>query len=149
MRGVMPAVVGDAVVGTVSDAVAPVVWWNPYAGLPWPVQVLFWFLLAVTLVLFTGAMHLVVRSLREVRVQRRNRRSADQGEFLWVFVVPALNEEVTVEDAVRRLVAVEATHKAIVVIDDGSDDGTPHILARLRAEVPELMVLTRVAPNAR
>jgi len=74
-----------------------------------------------------------------------DRAAAD--EFLWVFLVPALNEEVTIADSVRRLAAVEAANKAIVVIDDGSTDGTGAVLAGL--DVPELEVLSRVPPSAR
>lgn len=128
---------------------APVPWWNPFAGLPALAQPLLWFLLAVTLVAFAAVAHLVVRAVRERRVQRSGRRRTSADDFLWVFVVPALNEEVTIADSVRRLVAVEAAHKAVVVIDDGSDDATPDILRALQAEIPELMVLTRQAPHAR
>ncbi len=67
--------------------------------------------------------------------------------LLWVFLVPALNEEITIEDSVERLLAVDAPNKLIVVIDDGSDDGTPDVLARLGH--PDLVVLRRDAPHAR
>ena len=53
----------------------------------------------------------------------------------------------TIGDSVERLLAVEATNKAIVVIDDGSSDGTADVLAR-RTE-PEITVLTRTPPEAR
>ena len=67
-------------------------------------------------------------------------------DFLWVFLVPALNEEVTIADSIDRLLAVEATNKAILVVDDGSTDGTGEVLAGLAD--PELEVLTRVPPEA-
>lgn len=124
-------------------------WWDPYRGMPAGVQVLMWFLLALTLVTFCVIVWLVVRAWFERRRQREAVESAHEEDYLWVFVVPALNEEVTIADSVGRLVAVEATHKAIVVIDDGSDDRTPEVLAELRARVPELQVLRRELPNAR
>ncbi|GAA1713672.1 glycosyltransferase [Isoptericola hypogeus] len=124
-------------------------WWDPYRGMPPAVQVLMWFLLALTLVTVVMIVWLVVRAWFERRRQRRAVERAHESDYLWVFVVPALNEEVTIADSVSRLVAVEATHKAIVVIDDGSDDRTPEVLAALRAEVPELQVLRRELPNAR
>ncbi|MEL7975719.1 glycosyltransferase family 2 protein [Isoptericola sp. F-RaC21] len=124
-------------------------WWDPYRGMPPGVQVLMWFLLALTLVTFGVIVWLVVRAWFERRRQRKAVERAREDEYLWVFVVPALNEEVTIADSVSRLVAVEATHKAIVVIDDGSDDRTPEVLAGLRAQVPELHVLRRELPNAR
>ena len=68
-------------------------------------------------------------------------------KFLWVFLVPALNEEVTIADSVSRLLAVEARNKAILVIDDGSTDGTAAVLDAF--DTPELEVLHRVAPRAR
>ena len=71
----------------------------------------------------------------------------DESEYLWVFMVPALNEGVTIADSVNRLLKVEATHKVMLVINDGSDDDTGEVLAAIQA--PGLQVLTRVPPNAR
>ena len=64
-----------------------------------------------------------------------------------MFLVPALNEEVTIGDSVRRLLDVEVPNKIVLVIDDGSEDGTADVLAAI--EAPELEVLRRVAPDAR
>ena len=63
--------------------------------------------------------------------------------FLWVFLVPALNEEVTIADSVARLRQVDRArqHKIILVVDDGSDDGTGAILADLETEASELSVI--------
>jgi cellulose synthase/poly-beta-1,6-N-acetylglucosamine synthase-like glycosyltransferase len=68
--------------------------------------------------------------------------------FTWVFLVPALNEEVTIRDSVTRLLAVPVAHRLIVVIDDASDDTTPEILAELDHHA-DLRVLRRDLPNAR
>ncbi len=67
--------------------------------------------------------------------------------FTWVFLVPALNEEVTIADSVSRLVELPVGRRRIVVINDGSDDRTAEILARIPH--PDLAVLHRVLPNAR
>jgi cellulose synthase/poly-beta-1,6-N-acetylglucosamine synthase-like glycosyltransferase len=64
-----------------------------------------------------------------------------------VFLVPALNEGVTIADSVERLRAVKATNKIIIVINDGSEDDTGEVLKRIGGS--DLEVLTRVAPNAR
>jgi cellulose synthase/poly-beta-1,6-N-acetylglucosamine synthase-like glycosyltransferase len=86
-------------------------------------------------------------------LSRRALRSAPDPDeetrdsFLWVFFVPALNEEVTIADSVSRLLAVEARNKAIVVVDDGSTDGTAALLDGI--EDPQVEVLHRVAPDAR
>ena len=69
-----------------------------------------------------------------------------ESEYLWVFLVPALNEEVTIADTVERLVNLNVTNKIMMIIDDGSSDETPHILAEIAT--PELLVLRRDPPNA-
>jgi cellulose synthase/poly-beta-1,6-N-acetylglucosamine synthase-like glycosyltransferase len=68
-------------------------------------------------------------------------------DLVWVFLVPALDEEVTIADSVRRLVRVQAQRRLIVVIDDGSTDATPQILAGL--DEPDLVVVRRDPPAAR
>ena len=66
--------------------------------------------------------------------------------FLWLFFVPALNEAVTIADSVERLLTVEVQNKRVIVIDDGSTDGTADALDEF--EHPELVVLRRVPPDA-
>ena len=53
-----------------------------------------------------------------------------------MFLVPALNEEVTIADSVDRLLTVEAEQRAILVIDDGSTDGTGAVLAGIERSRP-------------
>jgi len=48
-------------------------------------------------------------------------------------LIPVFNEESTIERVVRAVAAIPIRHE-IVVVDDGSQDGTPQILARLEAE---------------
>jgi cellulose synthase/poly-beta-1,6-N-acetylglucosamine synthase-like glycosyltransferase len=67
--------------------------------------------------------------------------------FRWVFLVPALNEEVTIADSVARLIAIPVKQRRILVIDDGSDDRTANILAEI--DHPDLVVLRRDPPAAR
>ena len=62
-------------------------------------------------------------------------------------LVPALNEEVTIADSVARLVELPLERLHVVVIDDGSDDGTARVLAGLAR--PGLHVLRREPPDAR
>ena len=68
-------------------------------------------------------------------------------DFLWVFLVPALDEEITIRDSVERLLAIELRRRLILVIDDGSKDRTPEILQDLAQ--PDLHVLRRESPHAR
>lgn len=118
-----------------------------YDGLPWWLQVLDWAALAVIVCFTIG---LTVLCLTAVRHRRRERAVAETGaedEFLFVFVVPALNEEVTIADSVSRLQQTSAPQAVIIVVDDGSQDRTGEILQQI--DEPRLRVLTRRPPNAR
>lgn len=122
-----------------------------YDGLPlWSVPI---FLIAIVMIIgsTTSLLVLAVRAVAELRRTARANASgedlADEDEYLWVFMVPALNEETVIADSVGRLSEVRVTHKRILVINDGSDDRTGDVLEGI-AE-PDLTVLTRVAPNAR
>ena len=54
-------------------------------------------------------------------------------------VIPVYNERATVEELLKRVQAV-ALDKEIVVVDDGSTDGTRDILARLSSDATVLRV---------
>ena len=57
-------------------------------------------------------------------------------------VVPAYNEEATLESVLRRVLAIPVRME-LVVVDDGSRDSTPQILTRLADELPELRVVSQ------
>jgi 1,2-diacylglycerol 3-beta-glucosyltransferase len=91
----------------------------PFEGLP-PIWQLLFSASFVVIVLM-----LVWTTLLFVKAQRARRRPpsapADGADaYTWVFLVPALNEEVTIADSVGRLSAVPVAEGHIVVIDDGS-----------------------------
>jgi 1,2-diacylglycerol 3-beta-glucosyltransferase len=118
----------------------------PWDGLPAVWQVLFVaaFVVICLMLLWTGALF--------VRGRRARRRPPDAppdgtAGFTWVFLVPALNEALTIADSVGRLRALELSAAHIVVIDDGSDDGTTEALDAL--DGPDLHVLRREPPDAR
>lgn len=122
-----------------------------YDGLPvWSVPI---FLIAVIMIICSTAslMLLAARAIAQLRRVSRARAVGDglsgQEQYLWVFLVPALNEETVIADSVGRLAEVQVTHKRILVINDGSDDRTGEVLAGISD--PDLTVLTRVAPQAR
>lgn len=128
----------------------PATWWNPYAGLPAVIQVGFVLALVVTVLTLVQLVVLRVKAGSARRMIAELEDSADalgERDFLWVFFVPALNEEVTIADSVARLTQVQVTHQAIIVIDDGSDDATPQLLAAM--DDPRLVVLRRDLPDAR
>jgi len=119
-------------------------WYNLYPGLPLGWQIFF---VAVFALILTSVITTTVLAFAASSMRRKRLAHADPDEFLWVFLVPALNEEVTIADSVARLAALRAKNKVILVINDGSDDRTGEILADM--DLPDLQVLTRVAPNAR
>ena len=57
-------------------------------------------------------------------------------------IVPARNEAANIECCVRSLLTQSYPNLEIIVIDDGSADATPEILARLAAESSRLRVAT-------
>lgn len=118
--------------------------WFPFRGLDPFFQTLFLvtFLIVAAMLIWT-----TVLFFRGWRSDRRATEEADPDDFEWIFMVPALNEEVTIKDSVSRLEEIEVARKRIVVINDGSDDGTAEALATLTS--PDLFVIERQAPNAR
>lgn len=139
-------------------------WWDIAGNGPAWVTVLFWCIYALVTLMFLQTLVLAIAAAAHARRFRTARRRADPApepaapiatasdDFLWVFLVPALNEEVTIADSISRLERVDAAHRVIVVVDDGSDDRTADILnARTSSErtSSELRVLTRRWPEAR
>jgi 1,2-diacylglycerol 3-beta-glucosyltransferase len=118
----------------------------PFDATPWPCQIVLTAALAVIIAMALWTLVLLIRGVRSAARAPRARPGASDG-FTWVFLVPALNEQITIGDSVTRLLAVPLARRKIVVIDDGSDDATPEILARHRHS--DLHVLRRDAPDAR
>lgn len=142
----------DRVLGWLDEALDFV--GSMYAGLPMWAIPMFWLAFFMIILSLLFLIILVVKAQRQfIRANKFARKGVDpaatESEFLWVFMVPALNEAVTITDSVERLNKVEVTHSRILVINDGSDDNTGEILAGLAAKIDRLTVLTRVAPHAR
>lgn len=117
----------------------------PWEGLALPWEILFGICLLVVVAMFLWSLLLFVRGHAAI-AHPPEAPPGGADEFSWVFMVPALNEEVTIADSVERLLAVPVRKRRIVVIDDGSDDRTPEILAAI--DDPDLFVLRRDKPNA-
>ena len=67
------------------------------------------------------------------QVKRRNRLKNELHQDIYVpvtIVVPAHNEEVTIESSVRSLLALDYKLYEIIVVDDGSGDRTSQVLQR-------------------
>jgi glycosyltransferase involved in cell wall biosynthesis len=65
-------------------------------------------------------------------------------EPLVSIVVPAFNEARFIEDVLRRVAAVPF-RREIIVVDDGSGDGTPNLVDALTGEIDGLRVIRRGA----
>lgn len=85
-------------------------------------------------------------------VSRRNpRRMSVPGgvpdDFFFVFLLPCLNEERVILASLERLLSMPGDNFAVMVIDDGSDDGTAQVVGSVPGD--RVWLLCRVAPNAR
>lgn len=118
----------------------------PFQGLPPAWVALFGAAMVLILAMLAWSTLLFVRGQRARRLAPEAERHGDD-DFLWAFIVPALNEEITIRDSVERLLAMELRRRMILVVDDGSDDRTPEILRGLAQ--PDLHVLRREPPHAR
>lgn len=118
----------------------------PFEGLPIGWAVLLYLSLAVILAMLAWTALLLVRGEHARRVAPEPPEGACDA-FSWIFLVPALNEEITIRDSVERLLAITLARRTIVIIDDGSDDHTPEILRELAH--PDVHVLRRLPPHAR
>ncbi|MGZ8667627.1 MAG: glycosyltransferase family 2 protein [Solirubrobacterales bacterium] len=118
----------------------------PFGGLPAGWEAYFALALCVIVAMFAWSLLLFIRGQRAMRRAPEASRG-DTDAFSWVFLVPALNEEVTIADSVERLLALELAERRVVVIDDGSDDRTAEILAEI--DHPDLTTIRRREPDAR
>lgn len=117
----------------------------PFEGLPLGWQIVFTVCLVVVVSMFVWSTVLFVRARRAIRRPPEASEGLEDS-FTWVFMVPALNEEVTIRDSVDRLLGLELASRRVIVINDGSKDRTGAILDGI--EHPDLYVITRAAPNA-
>jgi cellulose synthase/poly-beta-1,6-N-acetylglucosamine synthase-like glycosyltransferase len=118
----------------------------PFDGVPLAAQLLLSVAFVVIVAMCLWTVTLFVRGQRAIAGAPAAAPDADDA-WTWVFLVAALNEEITIGDSVERLLALQLAHRHVIVIDDGSDDATPEILARFSS--PDLYVLRRDLPDAR
>lgn len=77
----------------------------------------------------------------------RGAAPGDDARPLLSVLVPVFNEEATVEAILRRVQAVDID-KEILVVDDGSTDGTPELLARYGDRIEVVRTANRGKPAA-
>ena len=109
----------------------------------WTTDILAWFLLAVAVLFAARVVLLLLFARRHVR---RVRTPSERDEFAppVSIVVPAFNEAVNIEQTVRSLAASDYPELEILVVDDGSTDGTAELADGLG--LPQVTVLRQ--PNS-
>jgi 1,2-diacylglycerol 3-beta-glucosyltransferase len=70
-------------------------------------------------------------------------------DLFYVFMVPCLNEEEVIGKTLQRLTSLSGPPRAVMVIDDGSEDETGNIVKEWAKTNPNVWLLQRVAPNCR
>lgn len=76
------------------------------------------------------------------------RTFAADPQLRFTFLIPALNEAQVIEATVHNLRRVSPNSR-VAVIDDDSDDATAVLVSALAASDPNVLLLRRVAPEAR
>ena len=81
--------------------------------------------------------------------RRQQRQDVVEPPTVYWIVVPCLNEERVVARTVASALDLKTPHSRteVLVVDDGSDDATPHVLSAITN--PRLHVLRRELPEAR
>ena len=67
------------------------------------------------------------------QLKRRNwLKNELQGQYYVpvTIIIPAYNEEVTIEDSIRSLLALEYKLYEIIIVDDGSSDHTAEVICK-------------------
>ena len=101
-------------------------------------------ILLAALVFFANlyAMAVVILGTRKMRSLGAIPRLAKKQQPRVSVIVPACNEEETIEPALRTLLALDYDPLELIVINDRSTDRTGEVLARIKAEHPRLRVHT-------
>ncbi|SDN96096.1 Glycosyltransferase, catalytic subunit of cellulose synthase and poly-beta-1,6-N-acetylglucosamine synthase [Lentzea jiangxiensis] len=103
----------------------------------------------LVLLLFWPGYNLVLALFVWCRPKARRAEVPARDPLQYWIIIPALNEERVVANTVRSALALDGarTPVQVVVVDDGSDDGTPRVLAEI--DDHRLHVLRRTLPDAR
>ncbi|WP_083420153.1 bifunctional polysaccharide deacetylase/glycosyltransferase family 2 protein [Pseudofrankia sp. BMG5.36] len=108
-------------------------------GITWALSVLLVPLTALTLVRTLIVVAIARRHRRNTRRQRRRLRHSGEIAPPVSVIVPAYNEAVGITDTVLSLVASDHEDLEVIVVDDGSTDGTAGIVEAL--DLPEVIVV--------
>ena len=113
------------------------------------IDLVLWLVIALVLISVLYGLTLLLLSRFEPRRRRLSAGQTDHAgsEKTVVFVVPCLNEERVLKASLDRLTSLDHPGIHILVIDDGSDDGTADIV-RSHPD-PRVRLFQRVLPEAR
>nr|BCX00722.1 MAG: glycosyl transferase [Bacteroidota bacterium] len=78
--------------------------------------------------------------MAEIHTQPKTARSVVPQTLRLSVVIPVYNENATIEEVLRRVLAVPV-EKEVIIVDDGSTDGTRAILERMAQEQPIRLIL--------
>lgn len=104
---------------------------------------IYWYHIAVTLALIALS---GVTAWNLARFRRLPAPSSAFDDVMVSVLIPARNEERCIEACVRSLCNQTWTNLEVIVLDDGSNDATPNILARLEAEFGHVLRVVRGTP---
>ena len=104
----------------------------------WTTNILAWLLVLVAVLFVARVFLLLTFARRHARTVRSRPRAADFTPPVSV-IVPAFNEAVNIERSVRSLDASDYPELEVLVVDDGSTDGTGDLVERL--DLPRTRVL--------
>jgi cellulose synthase/poly-beta-1,6-N-acetylglucosamine synthase-like glycosyltransferase/peptidoglycan/xylan/chitin deacetylase (PgdA/CDA1 family)/spore germination protein YaaH len=99
------------------------------------------FFVAITLGIIRALLMATLATLSAREDRREPPPAIDPGRFVSV-LIPAFNEATVIEGSIRRVLASEEVRVEVIVIDDGSTDGTSDIVRAAFADEPRVRLLT-------
>lgn len=90
---------------------------------------------------------IVLARFRPSSWRSRSPHETGASQYDVVFLIPCLNEERVVGASIERLLNIDYPNMTVLVIDDGSDDGTAEVVRSI--DDPRVHLLQRTLPNAR
>lgn len=90
---------------------------------------------------------IVLARFRPSSWRPRSPHETGASQYDVVFLIPCLNEERVVGASIERLLNIDYPNMTVLVIDDGSDDGTAEVVRSI--DDPRVHLLQRTLPNAR